>query len=294
MSTQSHTPENFIRPALFKLGTVVLLPVIGLIAIDLLIVHPLARDNLVSAGLAITLIVIPKLVLLPWIVIKTLQYTEDHYKRFGIATVKTSILACLCLAVLVISVSAIDAIQAIIFSRNAQAKAAQTSTPDYRLSADPANREYVIEGVIDFGITRDFRALLEQYPEGSRVVLTSEGGSIYEARGLAVLIQQHKLDTHVSDECSSACTLAFIGGQRRTLDASAKLGFHQYSMAYLNRHQVSPFHDLAGEQERDIEFMLARGISREFVDRAFEKSHQEIWFPDQASLIRFGVVHSIN
>jgi len=293
MSTQSRTPENFIRPVLIKLATVVLLPVTGLMAIDLLVVQPLARENLVGAGLAVILIVVPKLILLPWIMLKTLQFTEDHHQRFGIATVKTSLLACLLLAVLVTSVSAIDAIQAIIFSHNAQAKAAQTRTPEYRLSADPANREYVIEGVIDFGITRDFRALLEQYPEGTRVVLTSEGGSIYEARGLALLIQQHKLDTHVSGECSSACTLAFIAGQRRSLAPSAKLGFHQYSMAYLNRHQVSPFHDLGKEQERDIEFMLARGISEEFVDRAFEKAHQDIWFPDQASLIRFGVVHAI-
>ena len=64
-------------------------------------------------------------------------------------------------------------------------------------------------------------------------------------------------------------------------------------MEYLNRHQVSPFHDLASEQARDSEFMLTRGISKEFVDRTFEKNHQDIWYPDQASLIRFGLVHSI-
>ena len=293
MSTHSPSRENFIRPALIKLATVVLLPVTGLMALDLLIVQPLARDNLIGAGLAVILIVVPKLLLLPWIMLKALQFTEDHYNRFGIAIVKTSLLACLFLAVLVISVSAIGAIQAIIFSHNAKANAGQTRTPEYRLSVDSAKREYVIEGVIDFGITRDFRSLLEQYPDGNRVVLTSQGGSIYEARGLAVLIQQHKLDTHVSGECSSACTLAFIAGQRRSLAPAATLGFHQYSMAYLNRHQVSPFHDLGREQQRDIEFMLARGISKEFVDRAFEKSHQDIWFPDQASLIRFGVVHAI-
>jgi len=293
MSSQSRSRVNFIRPALSRLATGVLLPVIGLMAIDLLIVNPLARDNLVGTGLAVILIVVPKLILLPWIVFKTLQFTEDHYREFGIATVKTSLLACLFLAVLVISVSAIDAIQAIIFSHNAKANAEQTRTPDYRLAVDPEQREYIIDGVIDFGITRDFRALLEQYPAGTRVVLSSEGGSIYEARGLAVLIQQHKLDTHVSDECSSACTLVFIGGQRRTLGSSARLGFHQYTMAYLNRHQVSPFHDLAAEQQRDIEFMLARGISQEFVERAFEKPHQDIWFPDHASLIRYGVVHAI-
>jgi hypothetical protein len=292
MSTQTHSRVNFIRPALIRLATGVLLPVIGLMAIDPLIVHPLARDDLVGTGFAVILIVVPKLILLPWIVFKTLQFTEDHYRKFGIATVKTSLLACLLLAVLVISVSAIDAIQTIIFSHNAKANAGQTRAPDYRLGADPAQREYVIEGVIDFGITRDFRALLEQYPAGTRVVLTSQGGSIYEARGLAVLIQQHKLDTHVSDECSSACTLAFIGGQRRTLGTSAKLGFHQYSMDYLNRHQALPFHDPVKEQAHDGELMLNRGINKEFVDR-IGKLHQDIWYPDAASLLHFGVIHAV-
>jgi hypothetical protein len=293
MSSQNHTPENFLRPALIQLATAVLLPVIGLMAIDLLIVHPLARNDLIGAKLAIILIVIPKIIGLLWIAIRILRYTEDHYRKFGIAMVKTSLLACLFLAVLVISVSAIDAIQAIISSQNAKANAAQKRAPDYRLSFFPANGEYLIEGIIEFGISGDFRALLEQNPGGTRVVLSSPGGSIYEARGLAVLIQQHKLDTHVRDECSSACTLAFLGGQRRTLDASAKLGFHQYSMEYLNQHQVTPFHDLAREQLRDSEFMLTRGISKEFVERTFEKSHQDIWYPDQASLVRFGVVHAI-
>lgn len=293
MRSDSNIPDKFLRPVLTQLVTVVLLPVFGLVATDLWIIHPLAWNNYIGAELAIVLIIVPKIIVLPWIGISTLRFTEEHYKKFGISVIKTSLLAGLFLSILVISVSAIDAIQSIIFSQNSKASSGQGHAPAYLLSADMVKKEYYIEGTIDFGISRDFRLLLEQQPEGSRVILASQGGSIYEGRGLAVLIQDHDLDTHVIDECSSACTLAFIGGQRRTLGASAKLGFHQYSMDYANLHQVTPFHDPVKEQEHDSEFMLQRGISKEFVDRVFEQLHQDIWFPDHASLVRFGVVHSI-
>ena len=243
MRSEYKVPQKFLRPVLVQLVAVILLPVTGLIAIDLLIIHPLVWNNHLSADLAIILIVFPKIIVLPWIGFRTLRFTEDHYEKFGITIIKTSLLACLGLTVLVIAVSAIDAIQTVIFSQNSKANDGQIQAPVYHLSADMVNKEYTIEGFIDHGISRDFRLLLEQYPGGTRVILNSPGGSIYEGRGLAVLMQKHNLDTHVIDECSSACTLAFIGGQARTLGASAKLGFHQYYMEYLNRLQSLPFND---------------------------------------------------
>jgi len=286
-------PENVLRPVLIQLLTAVLIPVIGLLAVDRLVIHAYLWDLLESAKLAIALIVVPKLVALPWTGFKMLRYTERHYQKFGDALAKTGLLAVFFLAVLVISVSTLDAIQSIIYRHSAKTSVTQSRVPEYRLSADMQKKEYSIEGILDFGITRDFRLLLEQHPEGTRVILGSLGGSVFEGRGLAALIQEHRLDTHVSDECSSACTLAFIGGQARTLGGSAKLGFHQYAMDYANLHQVTPFHDPKKEQERDAMFMLERGISKEFIDRIFDRTHQDIWYPDQASLIRFGVVHAI-
>jgi len=293
MRADSNIPENYLRSALFQLLGIVLLPVLALLIFDWLVVQFFGWNELPSAKLAIALVIIVKIIAVPWIGISALRFIEDHYKKFGIAIVKTGLLACLCLAVLVISVSAIDAIQAIIFEQNAKANEGVVHAPLYRLSADMEKKEYYIEGSIDFGISRDFRALLEQYPEGTRVVLASQGGSIYEARGLKILIQGHELDTHVDDECSSACTLAFIGGKKRTLGATAKLGFHQYSMNYLNRHQAVPFFDPVKEQAKDRLLMLERGINKEFVDKVFDKAYQDIWYPDHASLLRYGVVHSI-
>ena len=293
MKTESNIRENFLRPVLIQLLTVVLFPVVALAMIDRLIIGTVAGNSGISTGFAIALILIPKVMVLPWIGTNILRFTEEHYKKFGIAMVKTSLLACLCFAVLVVSVGAIDTIQAIIFVQKARHSDVQDHQPGYRLFADLVSQEYFIEGIIEPGISKDFRLLLEQQPGGTRVVLASQGGSIYEGRGLAVLIQSHNLDTQVVDECSSACTLAFVAGQRRSLGMSAKLGFHQYALDYLNRHQVSPFYDPLKEQERDSAFMLKRGISKEFVDRIFDRLHNEIWYPDHASLLHAGVVHAV-
>jgi hypothetical protein len=293
MKAESNIRENFLRPVLIQLLTVVLFPVVALAMIDRLIIETIVGNSHISTGVVIALVLIPKAMVLPWIGINILRFTEEHYKKFGIATVKTSLLACLCGAVLVISVGAIDAIQAIIFGQKAKHSEVQVHQRGYRLSADPVSGAYFLEGTIEHGISNDFRLLLEQRPGGSSVVLASEGGSIYEGRGLAVLIQNHNLDTQVIDECSSACTLAFVAGNRRSLGRSAKLGFHQYVLDYSNRHQVSPFHDPRKEQERDSAYMLTRGISKEFVDRIFDKLHNEIWYPDHATLLRVGVVHAI-
>jgi len=293
MRADSNLPESYLRSALLQLAKIVVLPVIALLIFDRLVVQSLAWNDLLNAKLAAFLIIVVKVIALPWIGVRALRFIEEHYRKFGIALVKTGLLGCLFLAVLVISVSAVDAIQAIIFLHKSKLSQAEDRAPVYHLSADREKKEYAIEGIIDFGITRDFRALLEQYPGGTRVVLASQGGSIYEGRGLEVLIQSHQLDTHVDDECSSACILAFVGGRQRTLGASAKLGFHQYSLDYLNRHQVVPFHDPVKEQEKDRLLMLQRGIDKEFVDRVFDKAYEDIWYPDHASLLRFGVVHSL-
>ena len=43
---------------------------------------------------------------------------------------------------------------------------------------------------------------------------------------MAELLRKRKLNTHVMDECSSACTLAFLAGEVRTISRKGALGFH--------------------------------------------------------------------
>jgi hypothetical protein len=82
---------------------------------------------------------------------------------------------------------------------------------------------------------------LSRYPTVGRVRLESGGGLLDEAEEAARLIHAHHLDTVVSGDCSSACTVIFVAGIHRQLDAAGKLGFHALQ-------QVHPDADIYIEQ----------------------------------------------
>ena len=148
----------------------------------------------------------------------------------------------------------------------------------YQLTLD--NKQLIIRGDLEIGITQTARTLIKGRQEISSVVLESQGGHIYEGRGLARLFIENQLDTYVYQQCSSACTTAFIGGRNRLLGAGGKLGFHQYK---LDRSQyrpgLLPFYDLGAEQQRDQALFLTRGVDPGFVKKMFEQAPNKIWFP---------------
>lgn len=98
----------------------------------------------------------------------------------------------------------------------------------YSIKPTPDGRSLMLTGSFEYGIADRFERELKAHPDVTQVVLSSNGGNIYEARGLAKIIRQNNLNTLVISECSSACTTAFISGVRRKLAAGGRLGFHQY------------------------------------------------------------------
>lgn len=145
-----------------------------------------------------------------------------------------------------------------------------------------------IKGPLDIGVTRDVSELLKKYPTVAGVVLDSDGGRVYEGRGLARLFQTNALSTYSLEYCMSACTTAFIGGTTRTLGASAKLGFHQYKT-----HSVYPVIDVDTEQAKDIALFRNQGIDPKFLNKIFSTSHDEMWYPEIDELLSAGVVHQV-
>ena len=114
------------------------------------------------------------------------------------------------------------------------------------------------------------------------IELNSKGGNIFEARGIAKLIQQNNVNTHVSAECLSSCTTIFIAGVKRTLSDNAKLGFHQYR---INSNKLfAPNVDIDKELKRDIVAFKKQGIDQDFLDKAFSVSHDDMWYPDHREL----------
>ena len=147
-----------------------------------------------------------------------------------------------------------------------------------------------LKGDFEFGITGKVEALLRRHPGVEGIVLSSDGGQVYEGRGVARLIVGYGLDTYVFETCKSACATAFIGGAIRTLGADGKLGFHQYR---LDAGFVNPLVDAGAEQEKDRGFYADRDIDPGFLRRIFDRPYDEIWFPDRDELLAAGVVHRI-
>lgn len=145
-----------------------------------------------------------------------------------------------------------------------------------------------LKGTLEIGVTRDVSNLLEEYPAVAGIVLDSDGGQVYEGRGLAKLIQANALATYSLEHCMSACTTAFIGGTTRILGANAKLGFHRYKT-----YSVYPPIDVDSEQAKDMEVFSGQGIDPTFLTKMYNTSHDEMWYPDIDELLSAGVVHQV-
>jgi hypothetical protein len=147
-----------------------------------------------------------------------------------------------------------------------------------------------ITGTFALGMTDKLTSLLDEHPNVNAIILSSDGGHVYEGRGVAYLIRDRELDTYVFDTCKSACATAFIGGAERYLGPTARLGFHQYK---LELEFPVPLYDIKGEQEKEITFYRQQGIADAFLEEVFLAPSSGIWFPEVEVLIASGVVDSV-
>ena len=115
--------------------------------------------------------------------------------------------------------------------------------------------------------------------------LSSDGGSIPAARGMARLVLEAGLHTQAVGRCASACTLVFAAGTERRLQPGAQLGFHAYRL-----NTGAKVLSTAEEQNRDRASLAARGISAKFLKQAFATPHEDMWLPSAAELLEAGVL----
>jgi hypothetical protein len=164
----------------------------------------------------------------------------------------------------------------------AYAKGAVRSLPrsTWAIDYDAATRTIRLDGEFQAGIARDFMRVLEAAPDAKIVELHSPGGWVGEAVRVAEQIERRELATHVTTQCASACTLAFVGGTRRTLEPGGSLGFHAGSAA-----------TGIGDGNREYNaYMLYRGIDPEFLLASNAVPPRDLWVPDFAILRSAGIV----
>lgn len=243
-------------------------------------------ESTAEAATALLYLVIGYAVILPWQVVGFWRSSRRHLEErgdLGAVTFAQGAAVAFLIAAIVGTVTTLQHILAPAATR----EFAETS-PDYRLSVSADETTVIIDGPIDVGLTRDLEALLDETPAITIIALKSNGGRVFEARGVAKQIIDHGLDTQVTEHCRSACTIAFIAGKTRRLGNEGRLGFHSYRL-----HAVKSFVDPIEEQEKDKAFFLAQGLDLAFVEQAFSTPHEGMWHPSADRLLRAKVVHEV-
>ena len=190
-----------------------------------------------------------------------------------------------------------------------------------------ADRRFTVEGdtlVFDMTIEESGHKLTQQlerydvnllsdylfeHPEIKILKLTGPGGFMPAARDMAAKIIEFNLNTVAYGECASACTTIFLAGNKRSLETSAKLGFHrqwvdkEQEKLYYNAMKetkgwknefdyIAWIYDvLADNIVKDIEFMESRGVSMDFILKALSKASYDMWEPSRDELTAAGIAN---
>ncbi len=248
---------------------------------------PYIEDELAVTGGVIAYIIVVKLIVYPWQVVGVLRSCDLRFKsdtgRLWATAAQVALVVSLA-ATLIATIEIYQSLQG--FKRNLMLEEAIPPEPLYSLDLIKQNKLIHLRGPFEIGITNSVEDLIDQHPEITGIILDSEGGQIYEGRGLARLIRENKLQTFSLEKCLSACTTAFIAGTTRSLGTKARLGFHQYKT-----YSLIPSINVRSEQAKDMAIFVKQDVSPEFLEKVFTHPPEEIWLPDIDELINAGVVH---
>lgn len=262
-------------------------------AAELFLISALTVFPAQSLRITIISLFVTRGLIFPWQLIGLFRAAENNFIRHGGLLKLRAVQMLGLLMILFTLVYALDIVQrAMLHTRQLSQYSDTEIAPEYVLLIDQTAQQLNITGGLGYGISKAVEAMLQANPGVMSVVLSSPGGQVYEGRGLARLFIKEQLDTHVHEECSSACATAFIGGKRRYLGPQGKLGFHQYKTDRTRYQKAVLFFDPVQEQRRDRALFQARGVEVEFLNKMFQKQANGIWFPSSSELIEAGVVHA--
>ncbi len=165
------------------------------------------------------------------------------------------------------------------------APARPSAEPGFIVRILPSGEDIAISGPITEGLGAAFRDALAKAPKARLVRLESGGGTLDVAIDLYAAIRSHGMETAVQGQCESACTIAYMAGQRRYYAPRARLGFHRASGAEFKEFPLADF-IVRG-------LYVQSGMAEWFADRVMETPHENMWRPGEADLRRGGVVTDV-
>ena len=164
------------------------------------------------------------------------------------------------------------------------------------------------DGEIEWKDMEELKTILLDNPKITKLILSSGGGGIDPAQEMADIIIDFELDTHVVDECASACVYLFLAGSKRTMQRGSKLGFHQ---SYWDAANIEEFYNywkekvgwanpyefaswIYGTTQDDVlielEYYLERGVDGKFAIKTLQATSDEMWYPRRKQLEQAGVL----
>ncbi|MFN4016041.1 MAG: hypothetical protein ACK4JB_11950 [Reyranella sp.] len=155
------------------------------------------------------------------------------------------------------------------------------------VTVSPDGTALNVEGAYGAGSADAVRRALDKHPSVRRVILAGPGGRIGTAFEINRMIRNRRLATRVDTICASACTIAFLGGNDRSISPNGRLGFHQGSFPGLGPNDLY-------ESNRDMRrFLVASGVTPEFAQRVIDTPPDEIWTPTPQELLAGRVVQRV-
>ena len=217
-----------------------------------------------------------------WQLVGTARAADNHLKDSG------NIIALVGAYFMLLVLFALTAVQ-VADALTSRASSGPETNPLRLLTVTSNDTVVQIEDNLTWDVYTAFNSTLAAYPHIKTVKLESTGGFVFAARAIALNIMEHKFNTHVDSYCYSACTVAFLAGQRRTMSYLAELGFHRYKLETPGQPELI---DVSEELEKDKIFFAERGVSGFFIDQVFKAEHSDLWKPDRGVLTEAGVLSS--
>ncbi len=235
-------------------------------------------------------LVVTRLIVYPWQVVGLLRSAERHYSQYDRTIVLYTVQVLVILSAVGTFSHLIGSAQRLVAYKEKKDYEAALTQPDYSLTVVGRGQFIQLRGSLGFGVTKAVGELLRAHPQVTGIILESDGGQIYEGRGLAVLFADRSIDTYTFSACTSSCATAFIGGNHRYLGENGKLGFHQYAFDSARLRQFNTFYDLEAEQAKDLELYRSKDVDEAFLARLFETPSHDMWYPSADELLKAGVV----
>lgn len=156
--------------------------------------------------------------------------------------------------------------------------------PEVSFQVRADGKSILLKGGINDGTAESLSKALEIAPSVTTVVLQSNGGWVRQGNMIAKVISDRGLNTYVEQECTSACTVAFLAGKERSGEPNAQIGFHSFRSVGVDGSAAEAT-DIALAQET----YRRAGLSPAFIAKVVATPHDKAWYPSHEELLTEGV-----